>query len=287
MTQTFLLRRLGVVGLGLVFLAALVGCQKGDKVEQRSAGEAMGTTWSLRYSGDKIGGVEMRIAARLNELEDIFSTWREDSLVSRWNRGEIVSGLPEEYWEVAAIADEVKEKSNGAFDVEVGKSVAAAGFGSEFSGTLDFSGIAKGFALDEIEEVLQAAGVEAFLFELGGELLARGERDWRVGLESPEPGSVGEVRRVITLRDAAVATSGTYRLFRGDANHLIDPRTRKPVAHDCVSVSVVAATCAEADAWATALMVLGADEGSVLAEQVGVRAFFVRKTPDDGFIELE
>ena len=91
---------------------------------------------------------------------------------------------------------------------------------------------------------------------------------------------------MIVLRDQAVATSGSYRLFRGDANHLIDPRSGRPAAHDCVSVSVIADSCAEADALATALMVLGVQEGRALAGRLGRRAYFVRRLAGGGFEEL-
>ena len=270
----------------ILFLSlCLVGCQRGAEVEHHLRGEAMGTDWKLHYSGDEIDGLRAKIVRRLDEIEDIFSTWREDSTVSRLNRGETLP-VPGEYRRVLELANQVKQRSGGAFDVEVGETVREFGFGAKDAGRLDFSGIAKGFAVDELGELLEGEGIGEFLFELGGELLVRGDRDWRIGLESPDPGSVGAVRRVISLREAAVATSGTYRLFRRDANHLIDPRTGKTVAHDGVSVSVVADSCARADAWATALMVLGVEEGRTLAELLGLRAYFVRKLEGGGFEEI-
>lgn len=262
----------------------LVGCGDARPQETILQGEAMGTTWRLRYAGEMVAGLDGRVTRRLDELEAIFSTWREGSVISRLNRGEEVA-LPDEFRRVSALAAQIGEMSGGVFDVELGESVGAAGFGSGLGGRLDYSGIAKGFAADEVGALLESLGLDTFLFEIGGELLGRGVREWRVGLESPEPGAIGELRRVIPLRDQAVATSGTYRLFRGTEHHLIDPRSRQPVVHDCVAVSVVAESCAEADAFATALIVLGAEQGLVLARRLGLRAYFVRRLSDGTLIE--
>jgi len=267
-----------------LMVCGLVGCRDARPQETILQGEAMGTTWRLRYAGETVAGLDGRVTRRLDELEAIFSTWREGSVISRLNRGEEVA-LPDEFRRVSALAAQIGEMSGGVFDVELGESVEAAGFGSGLGGRLDYSGIAKGFAADEVGALLESLGIDTFLFELGGELLGRGAREWRVGLESPEPGAIGELRRVIPLQDQAVATSGTYRLFRGTEHHLIDPRSRQPVAHDCVSVSVIAESCAEADAFATALIVLGAEQGLVLARRLGLRAYFVRRLSDGTLIE--
>ena len=263
----------------------MVAC--GEKVEPQGQlnGKAMGTTWSLKINGDPAAELDKVIGLRLAELEVIFSTWDDSSVVSRLNRGEDVD-LPPEYQEVLTLAETIKELSGGAFDVEVGELVQQHGFGSKLGGRLDFSGIAKGYAVDEIGRLLDGRGIEEYLFELGGELIGRGEREWQVGLESADPESVGKVRRVVGLRNQAVATSGRYRQFSGEANHLIDPRTRQPVVHDCVSVSVVAASCQLADAWATALIVLGIEDGMALAEREGIEAYFVRRLEDGNFEEL-
>ncbi|MGI9244800.1 MAG: FAD:protein FMN transferase [Verrucomicrobiales bacterium] len=281
MRERFLLFSIGV----WVLIGGTSGCEKNPRAPEHVLdGAAMGTTWSLRYSGSEMGELDRRVADRLEELEAIFSTWREGSLVSQLNRGD-EPPLPQDYTRLARLAGEMRERTGGIFDVALGESVEAAGFGSGLGGRLDYSGIAKGYAVDEIGSLLESLGVEAFLFELGGELLGRGPRDWRVGLEAPDPGSVGRSRRVISLRNQAVATSGVYRLFRGDQNHLIDPRSRRPVAGDCVSVSVVADTCAEADASATALMVLGVEAGSALARRLGLHAYFVERLADGSLVE--
>jgi thiamine biosynthesis lipoprotein len=151
---------------------------------------------------------------------------------------------------------------------------------------LDLSGIAKGHALDRMAACLDARGVTAYLLDVGGELRARGERapgaPWRVGIERPEPGATDLVAALV-LRDEALATSGDYRqCFVADGRrygHLLDPRVGAPVDHAVAAVSVVATDAAEADAWATALLVLGPDAGEASARRLGLAALFVVRTP--------
>lgn len=147
---------------------------------------------------------------------------------------------------------------------------------------LDLSAVAKGYAVDRVAESLEARGVERYMVEVGGEvrLRGRGEHDgpWRIGLERPDPEETAP-HAVLSLMEGAVATSGTYRNFYASAgerlSHLLDPREGAPVRHATVSVTVLHGSCAYADAWATALLVLGSTEGHALAEKLGIRALFV------------
>ncbi|MDF1838739.1 MAG: FAD:protein FMN transferase [Planctomycetota bacterium] len=130
---------------------------------------------------------------------------------------------------------------------------------------LDFSAIAKGYGVDRVAAVLRENHVENFLIEVGGEVVTGGQRPgggpWRLAIESPLPDRPDLTAR-LQLTDRALATSGNYRNFRELGNgqvisHTIDPRTGRPVEDAPASVSVLAPTCMEADAWATALSVLG------------------------------
>ena len=159
---------------------------------------------------------------------------------------------------------------------------------------VDLSALAKGYAIDLISEHLNSRQIENFLIEVGGEVLARGTNErgalWQIGLEQPDPRSIGQIRSRIALRDRAIATSGSYRNFtqatQSDEpiSHLIDPRTGRPVAHKLVSVSVIEATAMGADAWATALIVLGPEAGFDLASKRNIAATFVVKT-STGLVE--
>ncbi|MBR9885379.1 MAG: FAD:protein FMN transferase [Oceanospirillales bacterium] len=157
---------------------------------------------------------------------------------------------------------------------------------------VDLSSIAKGYGVDQVAELLEQNGVSSYLIEIGGELRARGVKpdgsDWRVAIESPVEG-VREVERVIQVKDIGIATSGDYRnYFEQDGvrfSHTIDPRTGYPIRHRLASVTVLMPKCMDADAMATALMVLGEDEGLRFARERKIAAFFIVKE-NDGFREI-
>jgi thiamine biosynthesis lipoprotein len=159
----------------------------------------------------------------------------------------------------------------------------------------DLSGIAKGFAVDVVVQALSEIGWVDFVVELGGDVRASGRRTdgqpWRVGIERPD--ALGRVvHSVVELADRAMATSGDYRHFRTEAtesepdvrlSHVVDPRTGRPVSHTLASVSVVHEDAALADAWATALLVLGLESGRELAEAEGIAAYFISRLGGDTF----
>lgn len=156
---------------------------------------------------------------------------------------------------------------------------------------LDLSAIAKGFGADLAAERLRSAGIAAALVEVGGEIRAYGRKPdgslWQVLVEA-EPDldtPVAELPpRVLALDDAAVATSGDrWHHFEHEGvrySHSFDPRSGVPVSQAAAAVTVVAADAMHADAWATALTVMGADAGLRFAEDHGLAARFVSRTPD-------
>ena len=153
---------------------------------------------------------------------------------------------------------------------------------------LEFSSIAKGYGVDLGADALDELGIEQFMLEIGGELQVRGNSPrgdpWRIAVERPGRGQVG-VQAAVALRDVGVATSGDYRnYFERDGrrySHLIDPRTGYPVDHDVVSVTVVHGSTALADAWATALAVMGSSEALEQAATRGLAAYIVRRQGDE------
>lgn len=157
---------------------------------------------------------------------------------------------------------------------------------------LDLCGIAKGYAVDRMVAVLQQHGVQHALAALDGELRAVGHQasgaPWAVALEAPDAGRRA-VRGVIELQDLAVATSGDYRRYLevGEARlaHTMDARRAAPVNNAVASVTVLARTCMEADAWATALLVAGPGEGLGLAQRRGLEALFLLRRPE-GLVEM-
>lgn len=151
---------------------------------------------------------------------------------------------------------------------------------------LDLSGWAKGYAADELASLLIDRGIENFLVEVGGELHAHGlnanGETWRIAIEKPIEGE-RDIQSVLGLSNKGLATSGDYRNFfeYGSAtySHTIDPRNGRPVTHQLASVSVIHNSAATADGLATALLVLGPDDGLELANELGIEAIFVVRGP--------
>lgn len=123
------------------------------------------------------------------------------------------------------------------------------------------------------------------MVEIGGDLVTGGlndkEQPWRIGIETPTLGAQGSLQRVIALSEHGIATSGDYRnFFERDGrrySHLLDPATGRPVVHATTSATVLAENAMMADAWATAMLVLGAERGLAVAERHGVAVFFISR----------
>lgn len=153
--------------------------------------------------------------------------------------------------------------------------------------SVNLSAVAKGFAVDQVSDWLQDQGIRRFLVEVGGEIRAMGLKadgaDWRVAIESPQ--GIREIYGVVPLRDMAIATSGDYRnYYEQDGvrySHTLNPVTGRPITHTLASVSVLAASCALADSWATALMVLGPEAGKKKAESEQLAVFMIIREGED------
>ena len=152
---------------------------------------------------------------------------------------------------------------------------------------LDLSAIAKGYAVDAIAKVLLENNITNFMVEIGGEIITHGlkeeNRPWVIGVQSPAS-SEDSVQKKLYLTNVAMATSGDYRnYFEQDGqrySHTIDPRTGFPIKHQLASVTVISTSCMQADAYATAIMVLGPDEGMKFANQNNLPIFMIVKHRD-------
>ena len=267
-----------------------------------------------------------RVQAELDRLSGLMSTWEDASELMRFNRAKagVPFALSPDTRRVMTVGQQVSERTGGAFDMTVAPLVRLWGFGAkpgeqsppsedalrearaavdyrkltlvENGGirgsealTVDLSAVAKGDAVDQVSKLLTRAGYVNHLVEIGGEMRASGTKPkgaWRAGIELPDA-LTRTVRRVVELRDLAIATSGDYRNFyERDGkrySHTIDPRAGKPVEHSLASVSVLHEQCGVADAWATALNVLGPVEGMLVAERNRVAALFLVRTGEDEF----
>ncbi len=150
----------------------------------------------------------------------------------------------------------------------------------------DLSAVAKGYGVDKAAQALLALGYTDLMVEVGGEVRAHGRnpdgQPWRIGVERPDGSSA--VEQVVALDTMSMATSGDYRNYREldgqRVSHTIDARTGEPIRHGLASVSVLHPSCAWADAWATALNVLGPEAGPALATRLDLPALFIVRSPD-------
>lgn len=279
----------------------------------------MGTSWSARIVDAPPGclgaieGVFARVIAQM-------SNWQAESDISRFNTLPIGTWveLPSDMMTVLKAGLTMARLSGGAFDPAIGQMVERWGFGplgmtgpemmpahpapwtmiemADQSArrladvSLDFSGIAKGFAVDAVAEALRDLGARHFLIEIGGELRGEGIRPdhqpWWVDVETPPRLSVPTLR--IALCGLSVATSGDYIRCRTESgaqlSHSIDPSTGRPIANDVASVTVLQESAMLADAWATAITILGHERGMALATRHDVAARLILRI-DDGAIE--
>lgn len=155
--------------------------------------------------------------------------------------------------------------------------------------SLDFSSIAKGYGVDLGADALDELGIAHFMLEVGGEMQLRGQSPrgdaWRIAIERPQVG--GGVQAAISLTNTGVATSGDYRnYFEREGkrySHLVDPRTGYPIEHDLVAATVVHPSTGIADAWATALCIMGTEDALAVAEERGLAVYLVRREGDELF----
>ena len=166
------------------------------------------------------------------------------------------------------------------------------------SGTyLEFNAIAKGYGVDVIGEFLESKNIENYLVEIGGEIRAKGKNvqknsPWRVGLDEPRFDGGQSVYKAISLKDEAMATSGTYRKFKTDESgnrftHIMNTKTGYPSKTNILSVSVIAEDCMTADAYATAFQVMGIENVTLfLKSHQELKAFIIFENQDNQFEAL-
>lgn len=163
---------------------------------------------------------------------------------------------------------------------------------------LDFNSVAKGYTVDLLAELVERFGAENYIVDIGGEIRCRGVNRtgeaWRIGVETPFDGNMSDgeyLQKRIRLREGGLATSGNYRRFYLDADgrkvaHTIDPRTGRSALSRLLSVTVVAPTCAEADALGTMFLAMGADDALAAAERMPeAKAYFILAGRGDTYEE--
>ncbi|PKM19750.1 MAG: FAD:protein FMN transferase [Gammaproteobacteria bacterium HGW-Gammaproteobacteria-15] len=161
--------------------------------------------------------------------------------------------------------------------------------------SIDLSSIAQGYSVQRLTEVAEQFGIDNYLIEIGGELQTRGNKpdgsQWRVAIERPLPGTQ-QLQKIVQVKQTAplaIMTSGTYRHYYDNDgkrySHILDARSKAPVTHDTVSVTLLHNDLTEADAWSTALLCLGSEQGSKVAGQFNLAVLFIDQT-SNGLTEL-
>lgn len=300
-----------------VFLLLLLGGCSREAPPVSFGGHTMGTTWSLRVDADGSSIHPTELQQQLDTWESILSHWQPGSAVSCFNASTSTDWIdaPAELVEVVELAQQIGNEADHALDITIAPLIDLWGFGATGNRgsppmvaeiaqakahcgwqhlhtrhqppalrkdipelRINVSAVAEGWALDQLARHLESKGVTRFLLEIGGEVLARGE--WRVGVQTPAA-PPGEAAQTLLLKDQAIATSGVYRQHFVEAGldyaHILDPSTGKPVAHRLASVSVVHASAAQADGFATALLVLGPGKGRTVAGKLGLQVVWFER----------
>lgn len=301
-------------------------------------GETMGTIFSAIFFAEKqfdAATIANQLQTAITKVDQQMSNWKDDSDLTKFNKAPIDQWIdvPHDMLFVIDEALKISHSSTNAFDIGLGDTVNAWGFGppqalpneqhiTALSNstqpltidhlhldkvqnrlrksapiTLDLCGIAKGYGVDKLAQVLDAAGVKDYLVSIDGEMSAKGFKpaykmekssDWNVAIEQPLS-DVRDIARVISLQDAAIATSGDYRHmreFEGQiVSHAIDQTTNAPVVNQVASVTIIAPECMLADAWATTLMVMGEVKGVEFAKLHNMNALFILRS-EIGFTEI-
>lgn len=287
--------------LFLIIGTVVIVRQQRSTPYQHDEGQVFGTFYHITYQNDS--SLNNEILAELAKVDSALSMFNKESIISRINKGENVE-TNEMFNTVFSLAEDIADNTNGAFDITVAPLVNAWGFGfktgnppskatidslrsvvgykkvslknNHISKTdprvmLDCSAIAKGYGCDVVAALLRRHGIDNYLVEIGGEVVAKGISEkrlpWKIGVTKPSDDSLAvdkELQTVLNVKNMAMATSGNYRNFyyRGGKKyaHTIDPSTGYPVQHNILSATVLAKRCAEADAYATAFMVMGLDK---------------------------
>ena len=306
------------IWLGILLLATIWILVRKNNVPYHSInGLVFGTIYNITYQYD--GDLKSEIEAELKRFDGSLSPFNDTSIISRINRNEEI--VTDSFFQTCFNRSmEISEETNGAFDITIAPLANVWGFGfkkGEFPDSmkidsllqitdyknvklvdgrvvkedprimLSCSAVAKGYSVDVVARLLEKKGIQNYMVDIGGEIVAKGKNSrnglWRIGINKPIDDSLSvnqEIQTILELSDAGLATSGNYRNFYYKDGkkyaHTIDPRTGYPVQHNILSATVIAENCMTADALATAFMVMGLEEASAFANtHPAIDAYFI------------
>lgn len=286
-----------------VFVLLFISCNTSQQNKPQVYNQnALGTYLSMTFFADEKKDFAKKVDSTISAINQSMSTYIENSDISKINRGELIT-VDHMFEENFNKAKEIYKQTDAYFDPTVGLLVNYYGFGPKKldleisdkntdslmqyvgfnqvelnsnqqiiknhpSVYIDFNAIAKGYAVDRIGFLLEQHGINNFIIDIGGEIVAKGENlqrngAWRVGIDRPAEGNDERTYDyVVDLYNQAIATSGNYRKYSQDEKgnkfvHTINPKTGKSEKSDILSASVIASDCMTADAFATAIMAMG------------------------------
>ncbi|SNS98476.1 thiamine biosynthesis lipoprotein [Ekhidna lutea] len=321
-------QRLLYFGIGLALIFILFSYLRKDAQRlHHIQGQTMGTIiYNVKYVAKEVDGLDQKISDELVALNQSLSTYIPDSEISILNKEGVFDFKSEFFLPVLKSSKEIHENTDGTFDPSIGPLVQAWGFGPDkqiplldsaqvdslksITGfdkvkfnedsislpanfQIDFSAIAKGYAVDIVSELLEENGINNYLVEIGGEVRCRGvndeEKSWSLGIEDPTVSQDQQrLMAIVRLKNKALATSGNYRNYYEKEGkiyaHIIDPRTGYTANHSLLSASVFASDCMSADAYATAFMVLGLERSKQLISVHNLDALLIYRSAN-GSIE--
>ncbi|BAB52875.1 mll6620 [Mesorhizobium japonicum MAFF 303099] len=234
----------------------------------------MGMPITVDIGGTSTDDLIDTVFGYFEHIDRRFSTYRADSEIAAINRGDVpVVDWSGEMMEVFALAQQTKDQTDGYFDIR------------KPDGSLDPSGIVKGWAIRNAAGIVQRAGISDFFIEAGGDIQSCGKNasghDWSVGIRNPF--NTDEIVKIVYPRGRGVATSGTY--VRGQ--HIYNPHGIGHPIQDVVSLTVIGADVLEADRFATAAFAMGRDGILFIEQTLGLEGYLVdangRATPTTGF----
>ncbi len=326
--KSSLYRRLFCLTIMLLFTLLNTGCRKPPQI-QTMTGFAQGTVWNITIWDDNQVDLDMlRLAVDLefNRIDQLLSGYRQDSVIEQFNSARTTEPMEvgAEIVSLLQTAAEVSKYSRGSYDPtiralfelwgfkgknltppneqELAETMRKTGIAKlevlppdrlrkkEETISVDLSSIAQGYSVSRLAMIVEKAGIDNYIVEIGGELQSRGHKPdgsfWRIGLERPvaEERSLHKVLTIKSEMPTSVMTSGTYRRYFDEQgrrySHILDARTGRPVRHDTVSVTVIHNDPTIADAWSTALLCLGVEEGAGIADATGIAALFITARHD-------
>lgn len=285
--------------IALLALSVLCSCKQEQRNVSLS-GPVFGTSYHVKYYSETNRNYQQQFDSLFAVINASMSTYIPESRISKINAN-VSDTVDAHFIHVFDASKTIYTETDGAFDPTIGVLVNAWDFGpekeiigldslkvdslllsvgldkvqrkantiikSDANTFLDFNAIAKGYGVDVIAEFLESESIQDFMVEIGGEIRAKGinvEKNaaWKVGVEMPHFDGSQSILKAIPLQNKSMATSGTYRKFKLDAegnrySHIIDAETGYPSKTNLLSISVIAESCMFADAYATAFKAMG------------------------------